>query len=597
MPDGAKTRGHLKIPDGAETRAETEISAPAQARTGTITLALPQISTIRLPQLLLGLILMAALVTRMGTPWTGPISLKQLDTPADQYFDEIYFAKTAQEILNGDPKAWEFYGHENTHPPLSKLFMAGGMLFFGEDAFGWRFFGALAGVGAVFFMYLLARKLFNSEVAGLAGALLLACDGLAFAQSRIATPDTYVLFFMLGCVYFLVSERFLFSGVFFGAAVACKWIAALTGIPIVLFLAWLLITRWRQVRSEEGTVKSFEITLPAALAALYAGIVLIIVGFLSRHPDQKPGLFDGLGLLDLAGWLLTVMAIVVIVGSLISLASERSAHGSFGFSPQGKVWLEIALIFGAFFILVPGFVYFMTYWPFLLNPPSTQAMGEHGFLGLGQVVRQNRLAYDFHSTLSAPHPYASTWDEWPIMARPVYFYAGSNNDRIYALGNPVVFWSALPALAFALWQGLAYVRARIDASGALSVAGRLPPGRAALLFVVVAYLGFWIPMGLTSRVVFIYHYLPALAFGILALAYAVDWLWHRPEPSGRKMAMSFLGLVVLTFAFFYPHLAAVPVSDWVDDLYYPFDNRFCEAFAGQGSGCDNPFANQLWDWE
>ena len=581
MPEGAESRGHVKVPEGAEASLETPDGV--QARPLTLALTLPQISSIRLPQVLLGIILVTALITRMGTPWTGPISLKQLDTPAEQYFDEIYFAKTAQEILNGDPKAWEFYGHENTHPPLSKLFMAGGMLFFGEDAFGWRFFGAVAGVGAVLFMYLLARKLFNSEVAGLAGALLLSVDGLAFAQSRIATPDTYVLFFILGCVYFLVSERFLFSGVFFGAAVACKWIAALTGIPIVLFLVWLLITRWRQVRTE-GRVKSFEMTLPAGLAALYAGLVLIIVGFLSRHPDQKPGLFDGLGLLDLAGWLLTVMGIVVIVGSLINIASQRSSQGSVGFSPQGKVWLEIALIFGAFFILVPGFVYFMTYWPFLLNPPSTASMGETGFLGLGQVVRQNRLAFDFHSTLSAPHPYASTWDEWPIMARPVYFYAGASRDRIYALGNPVIFWAALPALAFALWQALAYVRARIDASGALSIAGRIPPGRAALLFVVLAYLGFWIPMGLTSRVVFIYHYLPALAFGILALAYTMDWLWRRPEPWGRYMAISFLALAVLVFVFFYPHLAAVPVSNWVDNLYYPFDRN-------------NLFENPLFDWE
>jgi hypothetical protein len=42
-------------------------------------------------------------------------------------------------------------------------------------------------------------------------------------------------------------------------------------------------------------------------------------------------------------------------------------------------------------MLVPGFVYFMTYWPFLLNPPSTQAMGEADWHGLARI-RQNRLA-------------------------------------------------------------------------------------------------------------------------------------------------------------------------------------------------------------
>jgi dolichyl-phosphate-mannose-protein mannosyltransferase len=576
MPDGAESPGRLKIPDGVQARAGVAVT-------------LPQVN-VSVYQVLLVLVLVAAFLTRFV----------RLEVPAEMYFDEIYFVRdSGQQIYRGDPTVWEFYGHENTHPPLSKLFVAGGIAIFEgadsvlpafvpgdggfDNSYAWRFFGALAGAGAVLFMYLLARKLFNSEIAGLAGALLLTSDGLAFAQSRIATPDTYVLFFILGCVYFLVSERFLFSGLFFGAAVACKWIAALTGIPIVLFLIWLLITRLRQTPSD-GKVKSFELALPAGLAALYAGIMLIVVGFLSSHPDQRPGLFDSLGLLDLAGWLLAVMGVVAIAGSLINLASERSAQGSAGFSPRGKLWLEITLIFGAFFILVPGFIYFMTYWPFLLNPPSTEAMGDTGFLGLGQVIRQNRLAFDFHSTLDQPHPYSSTWDEWPIMARPVYFYAGDSRDRIYALGNPVIFWAALPALAFALWQALAYVRARIDASGALSIAARLPPGRAALLFVVLAYLGFWIPMGLTSRVVFIYHYLPALAFGILALAYTIDWLWRRPEPSGRYMAISFLALAVLVFVFFYPHLAAWPVSNWVDNLYYPFDRN-------------NLFENPLFDWE
>jgi dolichyl-phosphate-mannose-protein mannosyltransferase len=576
MPDGAESHGQVKVPEGAQPRAGIAVSVP-------------QVN-VNVYQVLLVLVVAAAFLTR----------LVRLEVPPEMYFDEIYFVRdSGQQIYRGDATAWEFYGHENTHPPLSKLFIAGGIAVFevadsiagplvpGEggvdNSYAWRFFGAVAGAGAVVFMYLLARKLFDSEIAGLAGAFLLTCCGLAFAQARIATPDTYVLFFIVGCVYFLVSERFLFAGIFFGAAVACKWIAALTGIPIVLFLVWLLITRLRQTPAE-GQVKSFEIALPAGLISLYTGIALIIVGFLSRHPDQKPGLFDGLGMLDLAGWLLLVSGIVAIIGSLISLTSERSRLGSVSFSPRGKLWLEIALIFGAFFILVPGFIYFMSYWPFLLNPPSEEVMGDRGFLGLGQVVRQNRLAFDFHSTLDQPHPYSSTWDEWPIMARPVYFYAGASRDRIYALGNPVIFWASLPALGFALWQALAYVRARIDASGVLSVVGRLPPGHAALLFVVISYLGFWIPMGLTSRVVFIYHYLPALSFAILALAYAVDWLWRRPEPSGRYIAMGFLALVGLTFAFLYPHLAAVPVSEWVDNLYYPFDRN-------------HTFENELFDWE
>ncbi len=150
----------------------------------------------------------------------------RLGTPGEFYFDEVFFPATGQEILRGDPEAWEWFGHENTHPPLSKLFMAGGMAFFGEDsAFGWRFFGALAGVGSVAFIYLLGKRLFESEVVGMAAAFLMVFEGLFFVQARMATPDTMLVFFILGAIYFLLSDRPLLAGVFFGAALATKWTA------------------------------------------------------------------------------------------------------------------------------------------------------------------------------------------------------------------------------------------------------------------------------------------------------------------------------------------------------------------------------------
>jgi hypothetical protein len=38
------------------------------------------------------------------------------------------------------------------------------------------------------------------------------------------------------------------------------------------------------------------------------------------------------------------------------------------------------------------------------------------------------------------------------------------------------------------------------------------------------------------------------------------------------------------FIFLYPHLAAVPVPGWLDELYYPFDQ-------------DHRLHNPLFDWQ
>jgi dolichyl-phosphate-mannose-protein mannosyltransferase len=572
----------MTAPQGVQARAKEPI------------LTLPRVNvSVTVFQVALAVVLIAAFLTRFV----------RLGEPDQFYFDETYFPRTAQEIYRGDPKAWEFYGHENTHPPLSKLFMAGGIAVFEganeiapsivpgtggvDNPWAWRFFGALAGVGAVLFMYLLSRRLFNSEIAGLAGAFLLTCEGLAFAQSRIATPDTYVLFFILGAMYFLTTNRFLPSGVFFGAAVACKWIAALAGVPIVLYLGWLLITRLRESKWD-GQIKSFEVILPVGFGILYAGITAFVYSYLNTPADKTYSVTQGP--MEIGAFMLIVIGGVAMLSSLIALIAERR-RGGFTLTPQGKLCLEIALIFGVFFILVPGFIYFMTYWPMLLNPPSVEAMGDKDWHGLGQVIRQNRQAFDFHSHLRASHPWSSPWDTWPIMGRPIYFYADADpgvrqgwvNGKIYSMGNPLIFWAALPALAFALWQGFAYVRARLTPGGALAIWGSIPPKQAALLFVVLAYLGLWLPMSFTSRVLFLYHYLPALAFGILALAYSVDWVWHRPG-WGKQAAVAFLALVALLFAFLYPHLADVSVPLWLDKLYYPFDRG-------------NPLENPLLQWE
>src|SRR3989338_3933898 len=105
------------------------------------------------------LILLLALFTRF---W-------RLDTPNTYYFDEVYHAFTAKEMLAGNPAAWEFwntppagFAYEWTHPPLAKLFMALGMMIYGVGPFGWRFFGALAGVGIIIAVYLISLKLFKS---------------------------------------------------------------------------------------------------------------------------------------------------------------------------------------------------------------------------------------------------------------------------------------------------------------------------------------------------------------------------------------------------------------------------------------------------
>jgi dolichyl-phosphate-mannose-protein mannosyltransferase len=549
----------------------------------------------------------------------------RLGTPGELYFDEVYFPTTAQEIVRGDPAAWEWFGHENTHPPLSKLFMAGGMAIFGvvssgsitgevENPFAWRFFGALAGIGSVVFIYLLGKRLFNSEIVGIAAAFLMVFEGLSFVQSRMATPDTFLVFFVLGVIYFLLSDRYLYSGIFFGAALATKLTALMIVFPIVIYFVY------RYWLAQQGKGAGLLYLAPFALLGFYLGTPALFGGFLVDEvqpgvlrPDVSAPVFNA----ALGSWM--ALCALAPIGLYFIYRSSHPRERDEEYALAGSL-----AILPLFFVVVPLSIYLLTYVPMLFSGHT-----------LEDVLLLNREGFQFHSTLDATHPYQSPWNTWPIMMRPVFLYVSAGDAKIYSLGNPIIFWLGLPALGFALWQGLAGVRAKLDeATGRLSLSGSVGPEQAALLFVVLAYLGFFLPWAIQPRIMFIYHYLPSVPFLLLALAYvihrlwqqswgstiatafavvaaltflmlvlghATDWPWQPPwgrtgaiasflavgavffvtlamghvierlwrQPWGRTAAVAFLVVAVLTFAYFYPHLAAWDVPDaWADSFFW-----------------------------
>lgn len=166
--------------------------------------------------------------------------LLSLSFPRAEYFDEVYHAFTARTMLNGDPKAWEWwntppegFAYEWTHPPVAKLGMVLGMLVFGENSFGWRFPGAILGVVSVYLIYLIAKTIFKDEWIGVIAAATFSLDGLPLVISRIGMNDSYLLVFSLASVYFMIKGKNLSSAIFLGLALASKW-SGLWLIPILI---------------------------------------------------------------------------------------------------------------------------------------------------------------------------------------------------------------------------------------------------------------------------------------------------------------------------------------------------------------------------
>ena len=218
--------------------------------------------------------------------------LVRLGTPKDFYFDEVYHAYTARLYLHGDKAAYDPYAKapqgmavEWTHPPLSKLIMAGMMGVFGENSVGWRMGSVLFGTGAIVATAALAYTLFHSTTIALLAMLLMSLETLVMAQSRIAMNDSYFVFFMLCALLSYVRFKrepsrlapLYLTGIALGLSIATKWTAlyvfAIIGLDLARDIVWK--GRWPKGASFLHMVVALSVVPAVLYIASYTQFFLL----------------------------------------------------------------------------------------------------------------------------------------------------------------------------------------------------------------------------------------------------------------------------------------------------------------------------------
>ena len=216
--------------------------------------------------------------------------VEKTDYTNGTYFDEIYFPRTALEMIQ------EIWPYEITHPPLGKAIISLGIRLFGMTPFGWRSMGALFGVLMLPVLYILLKKLFGYTAAAAAGTTVFAFDFMHFTQTRLATIDTYAVFFIL-CMYLFMylwlrqppgRKQLLWlglSGLSFGLGAASKWVCiyAGAGLAVIWALSWVM----RFVRDRRAALRPFLINAAWCLLFFVAvpGLVYY-VSYWSYAPSQ-----------------------------------------------------------------------------------------------------------------------------------------------------------------------------------------------------------------------------------------------------------------------------------------------------------------------
>ena len=302
------------------------------------------------------------------------------------YFDEIYHARTAFEHLHG------LNAYEWTHPPLGKVLMMAGIDLFGMTPFGWRFMGALVGVMMVPLMYLLAKQLTKDTRLAFVAMCLMALDSMHFTQTRIATIDSYAVFWIMLMYLFMFRYTQMswnreplgrtlvplgLCGVTMGVAWATKWIGLYASAGLAILFFWTVFRRLREM----------------------------------KHLKDKARCVKNLA--------------VTLVFCLV------------------------------FFVVVPALIYYFSYYWFL-RPEGVKTFGDmFSDERVKRVVELQKSIFDYHAGLGGDtHYFRSPWYQWPIIWWPMWYYSGTGYmpegtiSSISCMGNPAVWWFGLAALLF-----------------------------------------------------------------------------------------------------------------------------------------------------
>lgn len=456
-------------------------------------------------------------------------------------FDEVYYAKFGNNYLTHVP----FF---DGHPPLGKYMIAVGIWLgshvpFWQDTvngltgsllspWSYRWINALSGSFIPLIIAGIAYHLSSRRGFALLAGFFTACDGILLVESRYALINIYiVLFGLLGQWLFLLAlanqrQRYIYlalAGIAFGASVATKWngLFFLLGIYLIWIIAWI----WELIIKKISQVKDI-------------------------NDDLSATSIDNSTITSIRQQQLT---------DRISLLQNLK---------QINIW-QIGFFLG----IVPLAVYSLIWIPHL------QLDTKYGFIEVHKQI------LGFHERLGGNnakvHPYCAAWYKWPLMNRPMAYYYQTTQSvtdplpvfgpalpsgtgkviyDVHAMGNPFLWWFGAAAILFLI--GMLVIQLVIPwvKQKQFSLPANLNVDTWIALYIVVNYAANLAPWMQVKRCVFIYHYMTAVVFAFLAIAWFVDRCLCSYYRSLRALGITISFIILLAFVVWMPLYLGLPLS-------------------------------------
>lgn len=456
----------------------------------------------------------------------------RLSVPATYYFDEVYHALTSKLIARNDVRAYEWWNEpaepstavDWLHPPLAKYTQALGMRLFGENSFGWRVSSAVFGVWAIGMTAILAHVFFRDKGITLLATLLVSLDGLLLSQSRIAMNDIHVTFFILATaaaygVYRHQIEKhpsrhtwLLVTGILAGLSMGTKW----SGVYILIAVGIAEV-----LRIATHTVPHKRARLIHVLRmSVFLGLVPVCM-YIGSYTHM------------------------FLQGKSLVCTGTQVTQGVCYCSQDSSLWVQVLSR------LDP------------LNKLNYEAMEAKG--GCKRLISHfnelHRQIWWYQTNLKATHSYQSTPIQWILNMRPVWQHVDYSQNtlgiisHIYDVGNPLLFWIGLLSVISILLFFLISLGMRMKKR----TANMNPLVSWRVGFLLLVYFILWAPWTFSPRIMFFYHYAPAVPFLSILTAVGAVTLWKKYHQSRVFILLGIL-TIALTYVVLYPINTGYPMS-------------------------------------
>jgi len=205
--------------------------------------------------------------------------------------------------------------------------------------------------------------------------------------------------------------------------------------------------------------------------------------------------------------------------------------------------------------LLPLTIYLMSYGQMFLQGK-----------GWSHFTKLHHQTWWYQTNLEATHTYQSQPWQWFLNLKPVWFHVnyleGGSIANIYSIGNPAFHFVGVIAVVLTiLFLAIGKLNNQSDKKSEF------------LNWLLVTYFLIWLPWQISPRIMFYYHYTPAVPLLSIIIAYWLVKIWFiKADPKSdwnKTTVLLIVSLILLFFIIWYPQWTALPMPiNFVNNVYY-----------------------------